>query len=284
MNLASVSSPLNGLKVVSLAINTPGPVAAARLAQLGAAVTKVEPPSGDPLKSAAPGWYDSLCRSQTVITLNLKDSRERAQLDELLNRADLLLASSRPSALKRLNLDWESLHLRHPRLCFVGIIGYPPPLEERSGHDLTYLAATGMLTPPRLPPSLFVDLAGAERSVSLVVALLLNALRTGEGGCGFVSLSECAGDLAQPLRAGLTSTGGTLGGGYPLYSFYQAAHGWIVVAALEPHFGERLLSELGLASADRTQLQQAFLRRTADAWEQWAQERDLPIAAVQTIL
>jgi len=274
-------SPLTGLKVVSLAINTPGPVAAARLAQLGAAVTKVEPPSGDPLKISAQSWYDSLCRGQTVVTLNLKDSHQHAHLEDLLAGADLLLASSRPSALRRLNLDWESLHLRHPRLCFVGIIGYPPPLEERSGHDLTYLAETGLLAPPQLPPSLFVDLAGAERSVSLALALLLQSARTGQGACGFVSLSECAGELAQPLQAGLTSSGGTLGGGYPLYGFYQAADGWIALAALEPHFAQRLLSELGLPTADPAQLQQAFLGRTAEAWDRWAQERDLPLAAVR---
>jgi len=282
MNLASTPFPLplTGLKAVSLAINTPGPVAAARLVQLGATVIKVEPPSGDPLKIAARSWYDSLCRGQTVIALNLKDSRERSQLDDLLAGADLLLASSRPSALKRLNLDWESLHLRHPRLSFVGIIGYPPPLEERSGHDLTYLAETGLLAPPQLPPSLFVDLAGAERSVGLALALVLQSARTGQGTCGFVSLSDCARELAQPLQAGLTCSGGSLGGGYPLYGFYQAADGWIAVAALEPHFAQRLLSELGLPGADRTQLQQAFLGRTAEAWDRWAQERDLPLAAV----
>jgi crotonobetainyl-CoA:carnitine CoA-transferase CaiB-like acyl-CoA transferase len=166
-------------------------------------------------------------------------------------------------------------------LSFVGIIGYPPPLEERSGHDLTYLAETGLLAPPRLPPSLFVDLAGAERAVSLALALLLHCARTGHGACGLVSLSECADELAQPLHAGLTSSGGTLGGGYPLYGFYRAADGWIALAALEPHFAQRLLSELGLPSADRTQLQQAFLGRTAEAWDRWAQERDLPLAAVR---
>jgi crotonobetainyl-CoA:carnitine CoA-transferase CaiB-like acyl-CoA transferase len=199
----------------------------------------------------------------------------------MLAEADLLLASFRPSALQRLGLDWKSLHARHPRLCFVGIIGYLPPLEERTGHDLTYQGDFGLLRPPELPPTLFVDLAGAERAVSMALALLNKAARTGEAGCVWVSLYECARDLAEPLKAGLTSAGGLLGGGYPLYGFYQASDGWVAIAALEPHFAERLLSELGLKKADRTELERIFSQRGAAEWERWAAERDLPIAAVR---
>lgn len=277
----SNSSLLQGVKIVSLSINAPGPVAAARLARMGAEVTKVEPPAGDPLKIAARSWYDSLCRGQTVITLDLKDSPQRRQLDDLLETADLLLASFRPSALRRLGLDWESLHARHPRLCFAGIVGYPPPREEQSGHDLTYLADTGLLSPPALPLSLYVDLAGAERCVSLALALLVSLARTGKAACGFVSLYQCALELAQPLQAGLTVPGaGVLGGGSVFYSMYQASDGWIAVGALEPHFAKRLILELGLPSADRDELTRIFLTRTAAGWQEWAAQRDLPLAAI----
>src|SRR5260370_20223730 len=278
---AASRSLLDGIRVVSLSINTPGPVAAARLAQLGAAVTKIEPPGGDPLKRAARGWYDSLCKHQTVLTLDLKSPSERAKLDDLLACSDLLLASFRPSALQRLGLDWHSLHRRHPGLCFAGIIGYPPPFEERSGHDLTYLAPTGLLSPPRLPLSLYVDLAAAERCVTSALSLLLSFSRTRQAGCEFVSLYECACELAQPLHAGLTRPEGSLGGAYPLYSFYQASDGWIAISALEPHFAQRLLSELGLTSANRTELERIFRGRTAAAWEHWAAEHDLPLVAVR---
>src|SRR6185503_15664386 len=118
---------LRGVNVVSLSINTPGPVAASRLARLGASVTKVEPPTGDPLKTFARGWYDSLSKGQTIVTIDLKDRDGRAQLDSLLSQSDLLLASYRPSALARLRLDWPNLHANFSRLCFAGIVGYPPP-------------------------------------------------------------------------------------------------------------------------------------------------------------
>jgi alpha-methylacyl-CoA racemase len=282
MSLKTEQTPLHGVKVVSLAINTPGPVAAARLAELGAAVTKVEPPSGDPLRTAARPWYDSLSHGQTVLTINLKDPAGSAHLDRLLADSDLLLASFRPSALRRLGLDWDNLHARHPRLCFVNIVGYAPPLEERSGHDLTYLAGTGLLSPPHMPPSLFVDLAGAERCVTQALALLLHYARSGQAECGFVSLHECAQELAQPLAAGLTLPEGVLGGGSPFYGLYQASDGWIAIAALEPHFAQRVLSELGLNSVDRSRLAEKFFERTAADWEHWAKQCDIPLVALRS--
>jgi crotonobetainyl-CoA:carnitine CoA-transferase CaiB-like acyl-CoA transferase len=281
MTITENTTLLQGIKIVSLALNAPGPVAAARLTQLGAEVTKIEPPSGDATSNVAPKWYESLCRGQTVLRLDLKDPSGRAQLDRMLAETDLLLASFRPSALQRLGLDWKSLHARHPLLNFVGIIGYLPPLEERTGHDLTYQSDFGMLRPPELPPTLFVDLAGAERAVSMALALLNRAARTGEAGYAWVSLYECARDLAEPLKAGLTAAGGLLGGGYPLYGFYQASDGWVAIAALEPHFAERLLSELGLKKADRAELERIFSQRGAAEWERWAAGKDLPIAAVR---
>jgi crotonobetainyl-CoA:carnitine CoA-transferase CaiB-like acyl-CoA transferase len=275
------STLLQDVKIVSLALNAPGPVAAARLTAMGAEVTKVEPPGGDAMSHAAPQWYTALCQGQTVLRIDLKDAAGRKQLDGLLENADLLLASFRPSALRRLGLDWESLRARHPRLCFVGIIGHPPPLEERSGHDLTYQVDFGLLRPPQMPPTLFVDMAGAERAVSMALALLNRAARRGEAGYAWVSLYECARDLAAPVAAGLTLPGGWLGGGYPLYGLYQANDGWIAIAALEPHFAERLLAELNLKKADRSELERIFLQRSAAAWESWAAERDLPLVAVK---
>lgn len=280
---APTSTLLSGMTVVSLSINTPGPVAASQLSRMGASVTKIEPPSGDPLKTFAPDWYKSLAEGQRVVTLDLKNVEELQQLENFLKEADLLLASSRPSALRRLQLNWETIHVRHPRLCFVGITGYPEPHEERSGHDLTYLASAGLVTPPQLPPSLFVDLAGAERCVSLALALLLQRERTGKAGCAMVSLYECAEELADPARAGLTSADGMLRGSHPLYGLYESNDGWIALAALEPHFAERLLAGLNLQQAEKEQLALAFRRRSTEEWEQWAREHDLPIAAVRPL-
>lgn len=272
--------PLKGTRLVTLALNVPGPVAAARLVELGVEGVKIEPPSGDPLKLVGRLWYDFLTRSQTVVALDLKNDEDRRKLDVYLNDAGLLLTSFRPSALRRLKLDWEFLHHRHPRLCVVNMIGYPPPNEELPGHDLTYQASLGLLRPPELPVTLHADMAGAERAVNVSLALLMNFVRTGQAGQAYVSLYQAIRDFAGPLTAGLTKPGGVLGGGLPFYGVYQASDGWVAVAALEPVFIKRMTAELNLSAKAGVELEAIFRTRTASEWEQWAKERDLPIAAV----
>lgn len=275
--------PLEGTRLVTLALNVPGPVAAARLVDLGAEGIKVEPPSGDHLKVAARPWYDLLTRKQTVVTLDLKQDEDRLKLDGYLAEAALLLTSFRPSALQRLQLDWESLHLRHPRLCVVNMIGHPVPDEEIPGHDLTYQASLGLLRPPELPVTLHADMAGAERAVNVSLALLLNFARNGQAERAYVSLYEAIRDFAGPLNAGLTKPGGVLGGGFPFYGVYKTSDGWISVAALEPAFIQRMMAELKLGTNARKELEAIFRTRTASEWEQWARERDLPVKAVVSI-
>jgi crotonobetainyl-CoA:carnitine CoA-transferase CaiB-like acyl-CoA transferase len=272
--------PLEGVQVVTLAVNLPGPAAAARLHDWGAAVVKVEPPAGDPLAQARPEWYEVLCRGQTVLRLDLKQAEGRRQLDPWLDRSDLLLTATRPAALRRLGLDWATLHARHPRLCQVALVGSPPPHDDLPGHDLTYQARAGLLDPPRLPRACLADLAGAEQAVSSALALLL-ARERGQGAqYAAVSLAEAAADFAAPWRYGLTTPDGLLGGAFPGYDLYRTREGWVALAALEPHFWEKVARELGLAAPDREQLQQALLTKTAEEWEEWAVARDLPLVRV----
>jgi crotonobetainyl-CoA:carnitine CoA-transferase CaiB-like acyl-CoA transferase len=162
----------------------------------------------------------------------------------------------------------------------VAITGFSAPEENEPGHDLTYLAEHGLLSPPGMPRTLLADLGGAERAVTAALALLFRRERTGEAGYREVPLSEAAAYFAQPLRFGITRPGAHLGGGLPGYNLYHASDGWIAVAALEQHFWERLLEALGLESADREKLAETFKQRTAEHWERWAAERDLPVKAV----
>jgi crotonobetainyl-CoA:carnitine CoA-transferase CaiB-like acyl-CoA transferase len=275
--------PLEGVRVLTLATNLPGPVAAAQLHRLGAGVTKVEPPAGDPLARASPRWYEQLHHGQTVLTLDLKGDEGRQRLDEWLGHCDLLITATRPAALRRLGLDWATLHARHPRLCQVALVGDPPPHEDRPGHDLTYQARAGLLDTPRLPRTCLVDLAGARQVVCAALALLLARERSQGAQYAEVSLTEVADDFADPWRHGLTAPGGVLGGACPGYNLYRAREGWIALAALEPHFWAKLTGELGLAAPDRGQLEQAFLTRTAEEWEAWAAARDLPLARVREV-
>jgi alpha-methylacyl-CoA racemase len=247
---------------------------------MGASVIKVEPPGGDPLARMRPGYYEDLSAGQEVVRLDLKDPQDRASLDGWLERMDLLLTASRPAALGRLGLSWPELHAGFPHLCQVAIVGHPPPKEDAPGHDLTYQARFGTLSPPGMPPVLVADLAGAEQAVSAALSLLF-ARERGQGvGYEQVALSEAARSFAEPLRQGLTASGGILGGGFPGYGLYRARKGHVALAALEPHFWERLLQELEV-KGDRRELERIFETKTAEQWEEWATERDLPLAAVR---
>ncbi|BBL79276.1 CoA transferase [Rubrobacter xylanophilus] len=223
-------TPLKGMKIVTLAVNLPGPLACARLAAAGAEVVKVEPPGGDPLARVSSEYYRSLSAGQEVVILDLKTPDGRTTLHDLLADADLLLTASRPSALTRLGLSWAALHARFPALCQVSIVGYSPPDEDLPGHDLTYQATAGLIVPPQMPRVLTADLAGGEIAAREAVSLLLARARGFGAGYSQVALSRVVGDFAEPFRLGLTAPGGVLGGGSPRYRIYLAKEGYVALA------------------------------------------------------
>ena len=272
---------LQGLRVVSTALNLPGPAACARLRDLGATVAKIEPPSGDPFQAFCPAWYRRLHEGVEVGRLDLKSETGRRAMAKLLSGADLLLTAQRASALERLGLDPQRLRDAHPRLCHVAITGHAPPDDELPGHDLTYLAEHGLVAPPEMPLTLFADMAGAERTVSTALALVIARDRSGAGSSQSVALADAAAALAQPLHEGLTHKGALLGGGFAGYNLYAARAGWVAVAALEPHFAQRLAQRFALTEISVDALRELFAAHDADYWQAWAREHDLPIVAVR---
>jgi len=270
---------LDDVRVLCLAVNLPGPATAARLRDLGASVTKVEPPEGDQMAAASPAWYAELASGMTVLRLDLQDAGEREEFDHLLEEADLLITSSRPAGLERLGLGWETLHARFPRLCHVAIVGYPPPDENRPGHDINYQAVSGTLRPPAMPLVLVADLAGTERAATEAVALLLARERGLGAGRRMVSLAEAGASFTASIRHGVTTPDGVLGGALPAYGVYAAREGHVAVGLIEPHFLARLAEELGSAPKGRKGFEEVFKTRTAQEWDVWAKKRGLPISA-----
>lgn len=270
---------LRGIRVVNLALNLPGPLAANRLARMGADLVKVEPPTGDPMELYSAAWYREMAAGQELVRLDMKSPEGQSRCDELLSGADLLITSNRPAVLARLHIDWETLHQRFPKLCQVAIFGYPEPRGDVAGHDLTYQAALGLLYPPNLPRTLLADMAGAERAVSSALGLLLDRERSGRSGLAKVVLSDAALDAAAPLSFGLTRPGGLFGGGSPEYNIYTAKDGFVAVAALEPRFRERLFAYFGGVNT-AGDLSAIFATRNADEWERLGVELDIPIVKV----
>lgn len=276
----TLSAALAGIRVVSIALNLPGPACARRLADFGAAVIKVEPPDalgGDPMRQYAHSYYNELHQGIEIRALNLKSASDHATLDELLANTDILLTSQRDAALERLKLNWDSLSARFPRLCHIAIVGSDAGID--AGHDLTYIAAAGLATPPRLPATLIADLAGSERAVSAAFAALRLAQQTGRGHRLFVSLETAANAFAGPHQHGLTCQGGLLAGRHPGYNFYEASDGWVALAALEPHFVARVEAASGVAFTHAA-LVEYFRQYGVSHWAQWAQENDVPLATI----
>jgi crotonobetainyl-CoA:carnitine CoA-transferase CaiB-like acyl-CoA transferase len=271
---------LEKIHVLTLATNLPGPLAVARLRSMGAQVLKIEPPGGDLLEHAQPNWYRRLHDGIRVARIDLKEPSGRQKLEGFLGETDLLITSSRPSALTRLGLGWDDLHGRYPRLAHVAIVGNPAPEEEVPGHDLLYQAGQGLVRPPDMPRTCLADLGGALEAVIVALQLVLAQMSGEPGTRRSVSLAESASWFAEPLRRGLTVPGGMLGGGFGGYHLYRTKQGWIAVAALEPHFQKALAGVLGLDQLEPVRLQEIFLTRTASEWVSIALQKDLPLAQV----
>jgi len=263
---------LAGVRIVTIAQYVPGPLAVARLRKAGARVTKIEPPAGDPLLAVAPAWYAELHAGISVERLDLKSEPGKDRTSTLLRDADVFITSQRPSTLARLALDPDTLRERFPRFRILRILGSASD-PERPGHDLTYQAQSGLLA-DAMPRTLAADVMASERAFAGTLTLL----RQPHGSMIDVGILESLDPLLAPLRHGVTTPGGPLGGAAPQYRLYPAKTGHIAVAALEPHFETRLYQELDLPKASDPSSR--FLERSAAEWDAWARDRDLPIVAV----
>lgn len=285
---------LHGTRILSLALNLPGPAALMRCRRMGATCTKVEPPAGDPMGHYNPAAYGELHEGVKVLTADLKTAEGQQRVHAELAQAHVLLTSFRPSALEKLGLGWKALHARYPQLSQVAIVGAPGARAEEPGHDLTYLAENGLVPGLELPATLYADMGGSLMAAEAVLqAALLQAQRyDGSGdlqpGRYFeVALSDAAGYLALPRRWGLTAPEGSVGGAHAGYKVYPCRDGRVAVAALEPHFAAALCEAAGLPGADaRGGMLAAATHEGLAAWfagctraqlEQLAAERDLPL-------
>ena len=262
--------PLRDVRIVSLALNLPGPAALRRLRDMGANCTKIEPPapkalpkaSGDPMGQYNPAAYATLHSGIKCVSLDLKTDKGQNRLHQTLASADVLLTSFRPSALDKLGLSWKKLHRMYPVLSVVAIVGAPGARAEEPGHDLTYLAEAGLVTGMDLPTSLFADMGGSLMATEAVLKATLGQYATGKGSYQEVALSDAAHWLALPRTWGLTQAQGAVGGAHAGYRMYACKDGRVAVAALEPHFANALCAAVGIVMVN---FHTMFLSKTHEA-------------------
>lgn len=265
---------LSGLTVLCIAQNLPGPATARELMRDGAQVLKIEPPAGDFLLGAAPDWYRVLNDGFQVQRIDLRDPAGWADFVALMQGADLLISSHRRGALARLGLTPGALAELAPNLCWVEIVG-DETAPDVPGHDLTYQAEAGLLSPPAMPRSLLADMGGVARATQAALTLLMGRERGDTARHRAVGLRQSAEWLAEPLHLGLTAPGGFLSGVLPEYRIYPLADGWVAAAAMEAHFAARFHAALGADPAA------ALAGMTRDQVTKLAEDQDIPLVAFQ---
>ena len=283
----SSTQPLRGVRVLSLALNLPGPAALMRLANMGARCTKVNPPAGDPMQHYTPTGYDLLHKGVAHKTLDLKTAVGQAAVHQLLAKTDVLLTSFRPSALNKLGLGWKSLHKQYPALSLIEVVGAPGPLAEIPGHDLTYQAEVGLVNGMELPPSLFADMGGALMASEAALKAVLLLKTSGKGTRHEVALSDAAAWLALPRQLRMTTPDGAVGGAHAGYRVYACKNGRVAGAALEPHFAISLCAAAGITLAHpvkdlfkpetRQTMATFFAGKTRQQLDKLAVAKDIPL-------
>lgn len=207
--MSTIKRPLEGIHVVELATFIAGPCCTRYLADLGAEVIKVEAPNGDALRYTAVNegrpFGDKEDTSFTLentgkktVTLNLKTEKGREAMDRLLAKADVFVTNNRQSPLKRMGLDYETLHAKYPALVYGFVSGYGEkgPDKDLPGFDFTaYFARAGVMGTmydvnaiPMTPIAGFGDHQVGMNLASGILAALLRAKTTGEGDQVTVSL------------------------------------------------------------------------------------------------
>ena len=261
-----VNPPLSGVRVVEFEGIGPGPLAGRMLADMGAQVTVIARPGPGILSPKAGAATDNPLRhGKTVVTLDLKNPADVAQAMALVTAADALIEGNRPGVMERLGLGPADCAAHNPKLIYGRMTGWGQsgPLAQAAGHDLNYVALTGLLSlsahrgeRPVVPPTVVGD-AGGALGLAFGIACALFEVRTSGKGrvvdAAIVDIVAMLGGIAQLARARgwLDSDGLNLFHDSPFYDVYPCAEGgFITLGAIEPQFYALLLHKLGMGDVD----------------------------------
>jgi crotonobetainyl-CoA:carnitine CoA-transferase CaiB-like acyl-CoA transferase len=309
--------PLEGVRVLDFSTLLPGPLATLLLAEAGADVIKIERPAGDELRAYTPRVggdsvnFPLLNRGKRSLAIDLKTPGAIERLRPLLLSADVVVDQFRPGVMERLGLGFDQLSLLNPKLICCSITGYGQsgPASGVAGHDLNYIAETGLLNlsvdsrgSPTLPPALIADIGGGAYPAVMNILLALRQRDLTGKGCRldigmtdnlftlmYWALGEGWGAEVWPKpSAGLVT------GASPRYQVYPTADGrHMAVAPIEDRFWDIFCDTVGLedryrsADADpqetRDAIERKMLTRTSDEWMRLFEGRDVCCSVVATL-
>jgi len=260
---------LEGIRILDLSRMLPGPYCSMMLADLGAEVIKIEEPTiGDPTRRSPPiidgqsAPFAQVNRNKKSIAIDLKKPEGRDIFLKLASTADCVLEQFRPGVVDRLGINYETVSEVNPRIVYCSLTGFGQdgPHRERSGHDLNYLALSGVLGlttddrgKPVIPGVQVADLAGGMIAGFAILAALLARERTGRGQYVDVSMFDVMLSML-PIPAAHHFAGKTipvggkyvLSGAFPFYNVYETSDGkFMTLGALEPKFWANFCKKIG---------------------------------------
>jgi len=269
--------PLHGLRILDCSRVLAGPFATMLLADLGADVVKLEPPSGDESRGWGPPWwgapedrrsayFGSVNRNKRSLVVDLRTDAGRALLDRLAHGADLLIHNARPSSAARLGLDAERLRAAHPGLVVAVVGGFSGRDRELPAYDLLAQAMSGLMSvtgepngsPQKVGVALLDLLAGLEVAVGALAVLLGKARgAAAELPAVEVSLMEASVAALTNVMANHLATGDPperWGNAHPNivpYQSFATRDGYLAIAVGNDAQFARLLGVLGLDAEAR---------------------------------
>jgi alpha-methylacyl-CoA racemase len=265
-----MTGPLAGVRVVEMVGLGPCPFAAMMLADMGAEVIRIDrkpaPSAGKGTENPFPMLgtkFDVMARGRRSLALDLKLPAAKEVVLRLFDKADVVLEGFRPGVMERLGFSPDVCHARNPKLVYGRVTGWGQhgPLAQAAGHDLNYIALTGMLhgmgradSPPAPPLNLVGDFGGGAMMLAFgVVCAVLEARGSGKGQVVDAAMTDGAallGAMMYGMRAfGAWNDGreaNLLDGGAPFYDSYACGDGkFITIGSLEPQFYSLLLKLTG---------------------------------------
>ncbi|MFQ6080080.1 MAG: CaiB/BaiF CoA transferase family protein [Candidatus Bathyarchaeia archaeon] len=308
---------LDGIRVLDLTRLLPGDYCTLLLGDMGAEVIKVEEPRlGDYIR-----WLPPLIRGQSIfhlmlnrnkksMKLNLKSEKSREVFYRLVERSDVVVEGFRPSVVKRLGIDYDSVSEANPHIVYCSMSGYGQdgPYRDKPGHDVNYLGYGGVLSlvgptnsAPVIPGIQIADLTTALMAATAILAALLAREKMGRGQYIDVSFLDVTVSLTVLPAASYFAEGRPprpgrwwLNGGYPCYNVYETKDGkYITIGCIEERFWANLCRALGVvdfvkyqyAGEDKLEemfevIRNIFKSRSLDEWLRVLPKEDVPCGPV----
>jgi crotonobetainyl-CoA:carnitine CoA-transferase CaiB-like acyl-CoA transferase len=309
VNSDKLYGALDGIKILDLSFQVPGPYCTMLLADMGAEVIKIEQPGIGDFARLMPFLFNSINRNKKSMVLDMKSPAAKEIFCKLSEKSDVIVEGFRPGVAKRLGVDYETIKEINPKIIYCSITGYGQdgPYQNISGHDINYLGISGLLSlganlkegaeQPGIPIG---DLAGSMFAAISILSAIINRGKTGQGQYIDVSMTDGVFSwISASLIAGLQEIDNAQSLYFPHYGIFKTSDDKFVTLGIvhEEHFWKNLCSVIDLGEFKNLQMLDriakredifkaincAFMTKTRDEWVDIFTKADVPFGPVLTV-